>query len=322
MAEGCGLALCLLLVAASGSLSAQPIPAQPERLPLAPGEVLNAALLMFSNPDVAQPEGRVVLAEDYTATWCPPCADADGALTRLLDERSPAFRAANVTEEPSRLALLQMHPWPDLGRVGNDADPFGVPEGSDRMQEKYGAFWFPTTVFDGVLRDEPDPGNVTTVAGGVEAKYATYRLALETRLAIPAAAEVSVTGDLAAVTVTIVPNARVGARDLVAYVALAEDHVPYAGSNGVADHRFTLRALLEPETWRGPEGRTFTRELSLSGLWNASRLSAVAWVETEKPVPEAAAQANELFLFAVGSAVVLAVGLVVPSWRAKRAGGS
>lgn len=303
--------------------------AQPERLPLQPGEVLNAAILNLSRADASAESlgGRVVLAEEYTATWCPPCADAAIAFSRLLDDYSASFRAnasATADHEADRLVLLAVHPWPDMGYVANDADPFGIPEANHRMQQKYAAYWFPTVVFDGIAYGEPpEAGNVTRAEGQAERNYRLYMEAIEGRSVVPPAASVGLAGSFASqgkakVEVSIAPHPRVGDRRLVAYVALVEDHIFFAGANGISDQRFLLRDLVEVGSWRGPAPEAFAAELPLNEQWNASRLSVVAWVETAKPLPVAAAFAGELFGFAVASAAALVFGIAVARYLGRR----
>ncbi len=72
---------------------------------------------------------RVVIAEEFTGTWCPYCPGAQMGLRNLKQEVGDL------------VAIIAYHL----------SDPFSIPEASAR-QSYYGVTGIPTVIFDGVLR--------------------------------------------------------------------------------------------------------------------------------------------------------------------------
>jgi len=99
--------------------------------------VISTGLLLFiASLGTAVSPGRVVLAEDYTATWCSYCPKAAEALEELN------------TQFPGRVIIVAYH----SDRLG---DPFGFAEGVARGDaRKVDAF--PTVFIDGTKVDLGD----------------------------------------------------------------------------------------------------------------------------------------------------------------------
>lgn len=198
---------------------------------------------------------------------------------------------AAVAQGPAVTVLLH-HPHPD------DADPFGFPfAGSDSFTARHahfeaesGRFDYPYFVADGILPIAalPDPA----------APYVSVREAYGDAVAARAAQDPPVTlllssslaGDAIAVRLTIEPEADLAGEDLHAWAAIMEDPVHYqapAGlTNGVTDHRFTLRAIAD----LGPIdlGNGTAVEVAWHvrlGPWEKDRILVAAWVEQSAPSP-------------------------------------
>ncbi|HLF17038.1 MAG TPA: hypothetical protein VI796_06385 [Candidatus Thermoplasmatota archaeon] len=201
------------------------------------------------------------------------------------------------------LTVLIYHPYPD------DADPlgFGFPAGGQRdaFWARYGsqapgtAFPYPYTVVDGLhavagIPDQRQPFESTREA---------YAASVRDRLAAepPATLVVngSLDGNLLRVEVEVDPNGPLDRADLRLWVAVTEDHVAYKPpprlSNGVFDHRFTVRAMEDAGQVDLAAGNTVHRTagFTLDPDWSRGQLSVAAWLE-ENP-EEATFHPDRLF---------------------------
>lgn len=204
----------------------------------------------------------------------------------LLALAAPAAPAsAQAPDEGPQLTVLLHHPDDGVDPLG-----FEYALGQDYFQWRYAPivadkqrFDYPFFVADGVLPIEGpvDPDRPYIAALGA------YTQALDERLtqATPATLRLASThaGGRAAVTVAVDPVAPVTGEDVHLMVAVTEDPVHYQPppklTNGIVDHRFTVRAvqdlgrvdLAAPSTW--------TANVTLDDGWQRDRLHIAAWLQ-------------------------------------------
>ncbi len=183
-----------------------------------------------------------------------------------------------------QLSILQHHPYPDPGSDG-ERDPLGFPAvntsdgGRDWMHATYGATWFPTVRVDGV-REHANPrgGNVTD-------PHPVYEDMVTERLdqGSPAILRLDLTrsGGNLTVDATAVMRTSLATDKLVLRLVVFEDPVHHAGGNGITEHRFTTRAVLQGAEVPTEEGRGahVTRNLTLDPAWTSENLGAVAYLQ-------------------------------------------
>jgi len=205
----------------------------------------------------------------------------------------PAAPAAAQSPSGSQAVVLVHHPL-------DHVDPFGVAFGGlDTFAARYqgfaadGTFAFPTFVADGVLGvpSLPDP-NVP-----YQSTLANYTSLVQRRLALQAPLtlrlQAAVAGDALRIEAAADPVApladpqRAGALHL--WAAVAEDPVHYQAdarvSNGVTEHRFTVRALQDLGSVDLSSGAATVRSASIpvGPGWARDRLLAAAWVAADGP---------------------------------------
>lgn len=198
---------------------------------------------------------------------------------------------ASAKESPeSRLTVLVFHP-------DDGVDPFGVPfAGSDAFAVRYGPlvadkgrFDFPFFVADGVLPIESLPDPAKPYASAI----AAYTAAADSRSTEQAPVTMRL-GSVAAegqavVSVGLDPVVPLGAENLHLWLAIAEDHVHYQPppllTNGVTDHRFTVRAVadLGAQDLSGPVNTTHS--FPLGDGWARDQLTVAAWLQQDAPTP-------------------------------------
>lgn len=219
------------------------------------------------------------------------------AVAVLVAGLVPAF-VVPVSAQPSPtdslsgvgLTVLLFHP-------DDGVDPLGVPyQGSDPFAVRYGPlvankgrFDFPFFIADGVLPIEgiPDPSQ----------PYQSVRTAYDQAIRQRMQAETPVTmildsivaGRQAVVSVALEPRSPLTGEDLHLWVAVVEDHVHYQPppglTNGVTDHRFTVRDVrdLGAADLTGPSNVTST--FFLEDGWQRGELSIAAWLQQGAPSP-------------------------------------
>lgn len=189
----------------------------------------------------------------------------------------------------TRLNVVAYHPFPETVAPADGGDPLGFPAingtkgGLDWMAGYYGAYYYPTVRFDGVL-EEANRADFSS-ASYVDA----YRAHVEARLASPAPVALEMNGSLGApatLDVRIRTAANLSAQRLVLRVAIVEDEVEFAGANGVGLHRFVARQRFpdQPIAWEtAPGGFGFAVRFTFTpaAAWRAHGLGAVAWVQQE-----------------------------------------
>lgn len=198
--------------------------------------------------------------------------------------------ANHLTDDRNRngvhLVVLVHHPYPDL-----KGDPWGIPytEGNrtgDWLALRYGAYWFPTAVVDGVTKLERTPQGEG--AGPNLETYANYKRAYADRVTRDTPFVVRIEPGPAdahqlRVNVTVQSDAPIPAPELYLRIALFEDDVYLDGGNGVTNHRFVVRTptnstLLPPNFDRVAVQTAFPHNAS----WNPNRLGIVAYLQNEQ----------------------------------------
>ena len=183
----------------------------------------------FPNPVAVEPyhpdagrTNRVVLAEVFTGSGCPPCAGAD-----------LAFEAAMARYPHQDFAVLMYHqhvPRPD---------PMTDPDTQARAKD-YGVNGVPTYVIDGKK----------TVGGGPrdEAKsiYDRFNKDVEKDLDTPPEADFTANANLSGSVVNVqvvVQDVKSESKDLELRIALVEKELRYNGENGIRFHPMVVRAI-------------------------------------------------------------------------------
>lgn len=214
-------------------------------------------------------------------------------LVALLVMAGPAVAQAEPqVREGSDLVVLIHHPYPDA------ADPMGFPytgagfNGSGYYQQKYAAFdpendgfSYPHLTVDGILPVEglPDP------KVPYQATYDAYQAALSQRLAEDPAATLEIrtktSGDQVLVAAQVLPSGPMPGEHLEAWLALAEDNVHYmappAVSNGVTNHRFTVRSMVNLGALDFSQGNAaqLTAAFRLEPDWQREQLQVAFWIQ-------------------------------------------
>ena len=229
-----------------------------------------------------------------TAAWGPasaPAAFARLAAALLLPALLLLAPPAGAKESPATpLTVLVFHP-------DDGVDPLGVPYGgSDAFSVRYAPlvadkarFDFPFFVADGVLPIEslPDPSQPYASALAAYAAAVDERSREQAPVSLRLAS--ATTESQAVVTVGMEPVSTLAGESLHLWVAIAEDHVRYQPppglTNGVTDHRFTVRAVadLGAQDLSGPANAT--RTFALADGWARERLSVAAWLQQDAPTP-------------------------------------
>lgn len=201
--------------------------------------------------------------------------------------------AAGATEAApvsTRLSVVAYHPYPETVPADEGGDPFGFPavnasgRGVDWMAAYYGAYYYPTARFDGLL-EEANRADFNS-ASYLEA----YRARVGTRLTEDTPVSLAVNGSVAAekasVTITLSSLLDLSAERLVLRVAVVEDDVVFPGKNGVDVHRFLARARFPDQTiaWNRTEAGWLSAvrfDFSPHPTWRAGYLGVVAYVQKE-----------------------------------------
>jgi thiol-disulfide isomerase/thioredoxin len=176
---------------------------------------------------------RVVIAEMFTGSGCPPCVAADLAMDALMEHY--------VSKDVIFLAYHANIPQPDPMVVA----------GSDTRRTYYKVPGVPTIHVDG----GPFPGIPAMYPSGMvggggrdnsPTVYADYIKIIDKELATPATADLSLRAQRngshikVAVNITKLPA---DAKDPRLHIVLAEDEMRFAGENGIRFHSMVVRAV-------------------------------------------------------------------------------
>jgi thiol-disulfide isomerase/thioredoxin len=165
-------------------------------------------------------KNKVVLAELFTGSECPPCVGADIAFDGLLETFPSKYLAVIVYHLPIPRPDPMMNPASTL-RAG-----------------AYGVNSTPTVYIDGTAKLSGGGGR-----GAAEAKFRQYREAIEPLLAEAPGVSLIVSATLAGDTVKVnydfdktVPGAEY-------ILVLVQDEQEYKGGNGLVFHKMVVRDL-------------------------------------------------------------------------------
>lgn len=195
--------------------------------------------------DTGKRSDRLVLAEVFTGSGCPPCVGAD-----------LAFDAAMERFSRKDLAVVMYHehvPRPD---------PMTNPDTTARSKY-YDVHGVPSYAIDGKMLG--GGGGARDFAKNV---YERVVPPIETDLELPAEAKLtahaSVSGNVVKVTGSV-DGVKPESEDLKVQVLLVEREVRYTGENGIRFHPMVVRAIGE-EKAEGSFSRTFNLEEVSAGL--------------------------------------------------------
>ena len=186
---------------------------------------------------------RMVLAEVFTGSGCPPCAGAD-----------VAFDAAMERYARKDLAVVMYHvhvPRPD---------PMTTDETSARSKH-YGVTGVPTFAIDG---KKTVGGGSRDTAPGV---FERFQKDLEADLESPAEAKVKVDAGIQGGTVKVsaaVDGVTSDSKDLKVQILLVEKEIRHLGENGVRFHPMVVRAF------GGEKGEGYALQPKGSGTFEAT----------------------------------------------------
>jgi thiol-disulfide isomerase/thioredoxin len=186
---------------------------------------------------------RVVLAEVFTGSGCPPCAGAD-----------VAFDAAMERYARKDLAVVMYHvhvPRPD---------PMTT-EGGTARSKNYGVTGVPTFAIDG---KKTMGGGSRDMAPGV---FERFQKDLEKDLETAPEAQVKIDAGLNGGTVKVsaaVDGVKSDSKDLKVQILLVEKEIRHLGENGVRFHPMVVRAF------GGEKGEGYAIEANGKGTFDAT----------------------------------------------------
>jgi thiol-disulfide isomerase/thioredoxin len=193
---------------------------------------------------------------------------------------------------PVPIVVLTFHPNDGVDPLGFAADgrgtdPFALRYGP--LVADKGRFDFPYLVADGVLPIEaiPDPSKPYLSALGAYGNAVQARATKQAPVTLRL--ESSVAGDGVVVGVEVLPRTDLAGEDLHLRLALVEDHVHYQPppglTNGVTDHRFTVRAYADLGAVDFNAAPRSTHRFALAASWDVQQLSVAAWLQQDAPSP-------------------------------------
>src|SRR2546428_8666744 len=210
------------------------------------------------------------VVEVFTGTWCPPCANADPAISRIMDECSA-----------DKFILLMYHlssPDPYIGTPSNTRANF------------YNIHHVPSAIVDGGGGYLNDTLWLVGAYAQKSQNYDIYRQLIDSEPAQRAPVSIVLAADLrpnfADVTATIHASDPITLANLQARFVLYEDALYYLGSNGAPYHRAVVRDLQErPFTIANGETVTLPASFPLQGTWNRNKLGVALMVQTNDRTP-------------------------------------
>jgi thiol-disulfide isomerase/thioredoxin len=178
-------------------------------------------------------KGKVVLAEIFTGSECPPCVAADLGFDGLIESYPAKY-----------LAVLEYHlPIPAPDPMMNPA--------TKKRAEVYAASSTPTVVIDG--DNKMIGGGSRSMAGG---KFKQYKAAVDAKLAEAPAVELKITAAKAGDTINVAFSADAVVPGADYIVVLVQKEENYKGSNGLQFHKLVVRDLLTVNP-AGPKTASF-----------------------------------------------------------------
>jgi thiol-disulfide isomerase/thioredoxin len=215
-------------------------------------------------------------------------------LWALLVLALPGLSAQATPRDGAQATVLVYHPVD-----ANEVDPFGVHyQGADPFSFRYqalaaqaGQFDYPVFLADGVRAIQSLPNPSVPFQGTLDAYDAAVRERAGQPVAVAITLAAEAAGPTARLQVRLEPEAPLQpsqGQHLHLVVALAEDPVHYQPpapvSNGVVDHRFTVRAFQDAGEVDLASGQAVDRTvaMSLDPSWRVDRLLAAAWVQADE----------------------------------------
>jgi thiol-disulfide isomerase/thioredoxin len=230
-----------------------------------------------SSPPVASP--RIVLAEEFTGTWCPYCPGASGALERL---------EAKLGRD--KLVVLGFHSG---GRFGN-------PD-SDARLAYYNISGIPTVIFNGLYRKVG--GNQNPNDYSIDQSYNGLYAVSSSR---SSPVEIAMTGLInmedptryrADCEVTVTATDAIPTAPKVRFV-IYEDDINYRAQNGETHFDWVVRDVLDEAPLTITEAgqqETFQRSVILNPQWNRQKLGLAVIVQRDGTRPEVLQAAHHQF---------------------------
>jgi tetratricopeptide (TPR) repeat protein len=238
---------------------------------------------------------RVVLAEVFTGSGCPPCVAADLAADLAMERYSR-----------QELAVLVYHehiPQPD---------PMTTPQTTARFMYYTASLpqrGVPTLAIDGV----------TTVGGGGRAEtkrvYDRITQQIEKGLELPSGAQLKLETTMDGATVkasTTVSKITGKSTDLRLYIVLAEELLRYTGENGIRFHPMVVRSMAESDG--GVQGLSITSKDSQTFTWNFNLPAISAAIKKHLDEYEAGGHRGNAFTFTEKKYEIDPKGLVVAAF--------
>jgi thiol-disulfide isomerase/thioredoxin len=204
----------------------------------------------------------------------------------LLALASAVHADSTPTDVPATIFLIH-HPGAD------PTDPFGYEP--DAFATRYegiaatgGVFDYPSFVADGVIAVRAIPNQADAYAS----TRAAYLGALQQRSLVdaPVRLHLESTSDAGSIQVhlQITPRGDLQAspgQTLQAWIAIAEDNIHYQPpspvSNGVTNHRFTVRAHRLVGSLDAAGQGDFNASFPVDAAWNPDRLTVAAWIQAD-----------------------------------------
>ncbi|MCX6632247.1 MAG: Omp28-related outer membrane protein [Candidatus Solibacter sp.] len=187
--------------------------------------------------------GRMVLAEVFTGSGCPPCAAADVAFDAAMER---------YTRKDLAVVMYHVHvPRPD---------PMTTTETTARSKN-YGVTGVPTFAIDG---KKTSGGGSRDAAPGV---FERFQKDLEKDLETAAEAKVKIVAGLNGGIVRVsaaVDNVKSDSKDLKVQILLVEKEIRHLGENGIRFHPMVVRAF------GGEKGEGYQIEANGNATFDAS----------------------------------------------------
>jgi hypothetical protein len=198
---------------------------------------------------------RVVLIEEFTATWCQYCPEMGEAVEQIADD----YGAGQV-------ALIKWH-------VQNSGDgSLSTPEGDKRLGQ-YDASGIPDMHFDHVERISG------RAAPSVEGCYNAIEEKVELRLpydsAVLMTARGETDGDELSIAATIEAVGDVPNSELKVTFVIYENGVSYEGEK----HNYVVRDMMKSTVKGGELTGPYSKTFGLDDGWNGDKMGAVVFVQ-------------------------------------------
>ncbi|MCX7994159.1 MAG: Omp28-related outer membrane protein [candidate division WOR-3 bacterium] len=202
---------------------------------------------------------RVVVCENFTATWCQYCPGA----ARALDE--------NYTRSYDSVVVISYHP--------STSDPFYSTEAAARLSY-YSVSGYPTTIFDGVRR----------VVGGLRfgTMYAIYRDTIAYRLNISSPLDISLTCNYDTISNTGTVNATIlnitsSPISGTLHFVIVENNIPYSWQ-GMSKLEFLMRDMVpdangEAVTIPANSSISRSRNFTIASNWKEKDCKIIVFVQ-------------------------------------------